>query len=436
MNNHDFTKVLRYRWLIFGLLGLAYLFVYFHRFSLSVVAVDLDKAFRPSASLMGVLGSVYFYCYAIMQFPAGLISDSLGPRKGVTWFLGFASIGSIVFGMAPNIRIAIIGRLLVGFGVSLVFIATMKILSQWFRTTEFAFMAAVLNAVGGVGMLVSTAPLAFMAAHLGWRISFAFIGAITFAIAVLVWIVVKDRPEVMGWPSIARIENRVETSSGNTRSIPLLEGARRVVMERYFWPVAIWFFFDCGVFFGFGALWSGPYLMHAYGMSQKGAGLVLTMIAVGMIVGSPLISLLSDRYLRSRRKLLMISSAGLVADILVLNLMPAGLPRVFLFVIFLILSLCSSAIVFVAFATTKELFPIEIAGTSVGTLNLFPFLGGAVFQPLLGWVLDAYPRAGGAGYPLQAYKAMLRVLLLASIISLICTFFMKETSPCGIDRRS
>ncbi|MGA1796929.1 MAG: MFS transporter, partial [bacterium] len=191
MNTHDTTKVLRYRWLIFGLLALAYLFVYFHRFALSVVAVDLDKAFQPSAVLMGILGSVYFYCYAFMQFPAGLISDSLGPRKGVAWFLVLASIGSIMFGMAPNIGIAIVGRLLVGLGVSLVFIATMKILSQWFRATEFAFMAAVLNAVGGVGMLVSTAPLAFMAAHLGWRISFEFIGAITLAIAVMVWFVVK-----------------------------------------------------------------------------------------------------------------------------------------------------------------------------------------------------------------------------------------------------
>jgi sugar phosphate permease len=129
----------------------------------------------------------------------------------------------------------------------------------------------------------------------------------------------------------------------------------------------------------------------------------------------------------------MLSSAGLFADILFLNIMPRGLSRLILLVVFLMLSLCASAIVFVAFTTVKELFPVEIAGTSVGTLNLFPFLGGAVFQPLLGRVLDAYPKSGSSGYPLKAYSAMLSVLLVASVISLFCTFFMKETSPYAVD---
>jgi len=429
MDNNDFKKVLKYRWLIFWLLALAYFFVYFHRFALSVVAVDIDRAFKPSASLMGLLGSAYFYCYAFMQFPAGLISDSLGPRKGVTFFLVMASLGSIFFGLSTGIGMAVIGRILVGLGVSLVFISTMKILSQWFKAKEFAFMAATLNAVGGVGILTSTAPLAFMTGFLGWRVSFALIGLLTLVIALLVWLIVKDKPTDMGWPSIARIENRSETVSLQSEPITLWEGARKVITEKYFWPVAIWFFFDCGVFFGFGALWSGPYLMHVYGMSQAEAGVILTMLAVGMIIGSPLISYLSDKFLPSRKKVLMLSSIGLVADVLFLNIMPNGLSRPILIVVFLIFSLCSSAIVFVAFTTTKELFPVEIAGTSVGTLNLFPFLGGAVFQPLLGWVLDLYPKSGTSGYPLQAYSALLMVLLGASVISLTCTFFMKETSP-------
>jgi sugar phosphate permease len=370
-----------------------------------------------------------------MQFPAGLISDSLGPRKGVTFFLVIASLGSILFGIASAFGMAIIGRILVGLGVSLVFISTMKILSQWFKAKEFAFMAAILNAVGGLGILTSTAPLALMTGFLGWRISFVLIGFLTFVIALLVWFAVKDRPTDMGWPSIAQIENRCEVDSSQPKSISLWEGARRVVTERYFWPVAIWFFFDCGVFFGFGALWSGPYLMHVYGMSQTEAGFILTMLAIGMIGGSPIISLLSDRFLPSRKRLLMLSSAGLFADILFLNIMPKGLSWAILLVVFLIFSLCSSAIVFVAFTTAKELFPVEIAGTSVGTLNLFPFLGGAVFQPLLGRVLDAYPKSGASGYPLRAYSAMLLVLLAASVISLFCTFFMKETSPYAVSHK-
>ena len=99
MTENVAEKIMRFRWLIFIVLALAYFFVYFHRLSLSVVANDLIKDFKTTASVIGLLGSIYFYCYAFMQFPAGLLSDSLGPRKSVTFFLLIASAGSILFGV-------------------------------------------------------------------------------------------------------------------------------------------------------------------------------------------------------------------------------------------------------------------------------------------------------------------------------------------------
>ncbi|MBN2810026.1 MAG: MFS transporter, partial [Deltaproteobacteria bacterium] len=139
-NKNNAEKVLSYRWLIFAVLTTAYFLVYFHRLALSVVANDLVREFELSAEMMGLLGSVYFYCYAAMQLPAGLLADSLGPRKTVSGFLLIAAVGSLIFGLAQNFTTAFIGRLLVGFGVSMVFIPTMKILSQWFRVHEFAIM--------------------------------------------------------------------------------------------------------------------------------------------------------------------------------------------------------------------------------------------------------------------------------------------------------
>ena len=300
--------MLRFRWLIFLVLALAYFFVYFHRLSLSVVADDLARDFQTSASVLGLLGSIYFYCYAVMQFPAGLLSDSIGPRKSVTVFLLIAAAGSLLFGYAPVIEAAFAGRIMVGLGVSLVFIPTMKILSQWFRKSEFAMMAGILNAIGGLGVLAATWLLALMTSTFGWRLSFELIGVITFVIVFLVWIIVRDRPADRGWPSIAAIEGAEGGDSPSSQAIPLLDGARRVVSEKYFWPVAIWFFFDCGVFFGFGGLWGGPYLMHVYGMTRAEAGAILSMIAVGMMIGSPLLGFVSDRVLKSRKKPFVICS--------------------------------------------------------------------------------------------------------------------------------
>ncbi len=117
----------------------------------------------------------------------------------------------------------------------------------------------------------------------------------------------------------------------------------------------------------------------------------------------------------------------LTTAMVVLALFPASLPVAALYLIFFIFSFSASAIVVIGFTTTKELFPVAIAGTSVGTVNLFPFLGGAVFMPLLGKVLDAYPKTGAGGYDPQAYTYLLYLLCVAAGLALLCSLMMKET---------
>jgi sugar phosphate permease len=302
----------------------------------------------------------------------------------------------------------------------------MKILSQWYRKDEFASMAGLLNAVGGLGVLAGTGLLGQMAQAMGWRTSFVLIGIGTLVIVVLAWLVVRDRPQDMGWPSIADIEN-LHTDGPAPEAIPLLAGLGRVLKEKYFWPVALWFFFDCGLFFGFGALWGGPYLMHVYGMTKAQAGGVLSMIAWGMIIGSPLMGLVSDRVLKSRKKLFIICGVVLAAELLFLYLNPAGLPLAALYAVFFVFSLCASAIVIVGFTTTKELFPVAMAGTSVGAVNLFPFLGGAVYMPFLGRVLDSVPQSSPGCYAIDGYSRVLLILFVSALAALGSSLLMKET---------
>lgn len=416
------------RWLIFCILALAYFLVYFHRLSLSVVADDLIGEFQTTASIMGLLGSVYFYCYALMQIPAGLLSDSFGPRKTVTCSLLIAAAGSVLFGLAPGITTAFWGRILVGFGASAVFIPTMKILSQWFKAHEFASMAGLLNAVGGAGVLAATWALALMTGLFGWRLSFILIGLGTLVLAGLIWLTVRDRPADRGYADIVFRPKAGEQTDDSQEDIGLWQGLGLVLKNKYFWPVAIWYFFDCGIFFGFGALWSGPYLMHVYEMDRTQAGGILSMIAWGMIIGSPFLGYVSDRIFKSRKKVIILCSSLLVLEFILLSLFPAGLPIPALYGLFFLFSVCSSSIVAIGFTTTKELFPVHMAGTSVGLVNFFPFLGGALFMPILGRVLDLYPQTDGQ-YPQEGYAVILIILLGAAIATWVCALLMKETYP-------
>jgi len=413
-------KALRYRWIIFWILAFAYVLVFFHRMCPAVVAVDMMKDLNAGGSLIGFLGSAYFYPYALMQLPAGLLSDSWGPRKTITLFFFAAFVGSILLGLAPSTFWAILGRTLTGFGVAMLFVPTMKVLSEWFRPREFATMTGIFLAMGGIGSLSATTPLAVVSAWIGWRLSFVAVGIMTLLLAVLVWSFVRDRPADMGWPSPSK---NVEDHSV---SVSLKQGFKTVITRLSFWPVAVWFFFTSGVFFSFGGLWGGPYLMQIYGLSKAQTGHILSMLAVGLIIGSPFLSYLSNSVFKARKPVLILSSIVLLCLTALLAFYTDSIPYTGLYLVYLGLGIFSCAVVVIGFTTTKELFPVRMAGTATGLVNLFPFAGGAVLQPLLGYVLEKHTQTQGT-FTLAGYQQAFLILFFCGIIALLASLFLKET---------
>ena len=115
------VKPSAYRWIVFSLLAFGYLLVYFHRLCPAVVALDMQTDLQTSGALLGFLAAAYFYPYALMQLPSGLLSDSWGPRKTITVFFALAGAASILLGMVGSLRLAILARILVGLGVAMLF---------------------------------------------------------------------------------------------------------------------------------------------------------------------------------------------------------------------------------------------------------------------------------------------------------------------------
>ena len=425
-NGHQ--KFLRYRWFIFIVLAVGYVLAYFHRVSSAVVASELTEAFHVSGALLGVLASAYFYPYAIMQLPAGLLSDSLGPRKAVALFTLVASLGAVLFGLSPTLSLAIFARILVGLGVAVIFIPAMKIFAEWFFAREFAMVTAILMLIGGLGWLFASTPLALLTLWVGWRMGFIIIGTGTLLLTILSWFIIRDRPQDMGLPSLTEMDSAKSKTVAGESQVGLLEGMRIVLYQRYFWPLAVWFFFSDGTLFGFGGLWGGPFMMEVYGLNKAETANILMMIAVGLIIGSPLLSFISDRVLQGRKPVLIGSAIILILVWIPLAFFTARLNTTILAFICFLIGVFSGSIVVIAFTATKELFPTSIAGTSTGTVNLFPFFGGAVFQPLMGAILDKVGKVGGV-YPASAYSWAFFACLIATIIAFIAILFMKETFP-------
>lgn len=420
MVTDDRTRINRYRWTLFWILAMGYVLVYFHRLSPAVVAVDMMRDLQAGGTLTGLLGAAYFYPYAVMQLPAGLLSDSWGSRKTITFFFGIAFLGSIVLGMAPSPFWAILGRTLVGLGVAMLFVPTMKVLAEWFNAKEFAHMVGILMAMGGIGSLIAASPLVFLSTHIGWRLSFVLVGVFTLILAILVWFIVRDRPEDFGWPSPAK------QSDPHPRPISLVESMGRVITFPHFWPLAAWFFFDCAIFFSFIGLWGGPYLMHIYNMGRVQAGQILSMMAIGMIIGSPLLSYLSASVFQARKPVIIFCSIIMLGITAVLAFFTGQIPVLGLYLICLGFGIFASAVVVIGFTMNKELFPVQMAGTATGLVNLFPFAGGAVFQPVLGYLLERQGLVGDA-FTLSGYRQAFLTLFGCAVILVVASFFLKET---------
>ncbi len=420
MNEGD-PSYRRYRALLFAILGVCYLVVFFHRNAVGVVAVDMMDDLAVGAGIMGFLSAGYFYPYAFMQLPAGLLSDSWGARKTIASFMLIAAFGSLIFGASSASAGVLVGRILVGIGVSTIYVCALKLIAEWYHGNEFATMNSLLVAVGGIGLMVSTVPLAWLSTLYGWRTPFMFTGAITAVLIAVVWLNVKDSPEEHR--NKGRTAQKVPMTSAS-----IMSTVRTILGARAFWPANIWLMCSFSLYIAFGGLWGGPYLMHVYGMSKLAASKVLLMIAIAMIIGSPLIGVFSDKVFKCRKRVMITTSIGLMATLSLFVVFVDTLPLWGRYVLMLLFGLFAVGAMPVGYASIKDLFPKKMAGTATGLGNFFPFMMGAILQPALGFILDATGKVGDT-YSAQAYQYAILVMLGCAVAAFVCSLFVTETSP-------
>lgn len=421
-NQQRIKKMMTYRWAVWGVLALAYIIVFFHRLAIGVVREDLVKTFAISGTTFANIGSTYFYAYMIMQIPSGILADSLGARKTVTFGTFLAGLGSIVFGLAPNLFMVFLGRLMVGIGVSVVFIAILKIQSQWFKESEFGTMSGITSFVGNMGGVIAQTPLALMVGYFTWRSTFAAIGVVSILLAIACYFIVRNTPEEMGLPTIDEIEGRQKAGKAMERP-PLVKGLVQALTNWHTWPG---FFVFTGFFGAYVALtgtWGQSYLVDVYGLDPAVAPNYLSVAVIGMALGSIAIGKISD--ILQRRKLPMLLFGGVYTLCWAIIVFAGGgkPPLGLLYPLFFLLGFSCPSFV-LGWACGKEVNHPAIAGISTSIVNIGGFLGGAILPPLLGRVFDTY---GGQLAPVQLFQKAFLYCFIFVVVGYLFTFTVKET---------
>jgi len=125
-------RLLRLRWIGYGLLVTGFVLAFFHRNSPAAMADVLVADWHAGPALLGTVAASYFWVYTLMQVPTGILVDQFGPRRIVAPGMALAGIGTLAFAMAPDAGWGAAARMLIGFGVSFPFISLMKFTAVWF----------------------------------------------------------------------------------------------------------------------------------------------------------------------------------------------------------------------------------------------------------------------------------------------------------------
>ncbi|MGB4607535.1 MAG: MFS transporter [Sedimentibacter sp.] len=420
MNDKDkIKKVESYRWVVWTILALLYVFVTFHRMGTGVVRNELEEDFSIGAAQFANIGSMYFYAYFIMQIPSGILADKFGPKITVTIFSLLAAAGSVIFGLAPVINVAYIGRFLVGIGVSVVFICLIKIQSRWFYSKNFGLMIGFAGLAANVGAVLAQTPLVYAANLFGWRKTFVFMGFAMVIFSVLTALFVKNDPKDMGLPSMDELEKRPV----NTSKISTMQALKSVLSNSRTWIIS---FAYIGLYTGYVVLlgtFGVSFLMHTYNISKTQAANYIIAAVAGSAVGGIVLGYISD-LLKNRKTILIISSGLTLISwiILIYTKMPIGFIYLFLFIFGFVMTAFT-----MCWTLGNEVNDRRFSGIATGVVNCIGFFGAAVIPVIMGRILDINKNMPDAGYN----KAFL-VLIVLVAASFIATFFTTETGAENI----
>lgn len=417
-------------WFICSIGMLFYCYNYFLRVSPSVMQNDLMQNLHISASQFGNLAAFYYYAYTPMQIPVGMIYDRFGARL-VLFFACLAAIsGLAIFISSNNLMVASAGRFLIGFGTAFAYIGVLKLASIWLAPNRFATVAGMTTAFGMASAIFSDNYLTKFVQELGYKNALyaSLLVGIALSLFILFFMRNKPRAELM----------QTRTAQKPLSFQQLFKALKVVLTNPQMWIIGLigcLFYLPASVFLD---LWGIPYLKTVYQVTPEVAAHIVSMTFIGWIIAAPSIGTLSDKLRRRRTPLLV--CAVMSAILLSIVFYVPNIPVSSLYTIFFFIGIFCGAHP-LCFALGKENGSSEISGTAVAVTNTLIMIGGVVFQPVVGKLLDMHAAGsqmvnGALVYTQSDYTYALSVVPIGLIIAIALTFFLKETYCESLDAAS
>ncbi|MGO8918177.1 MAG: MFS transporter [Stellaceae bacterium] len=364
----------------------------------AVIAGPLAADISLDASHLGLLTSVYFLAFAVVQLPVGAALDHYGPRRVQGVLLVLAAAGAALFAAATSLPGLLLGRTLIGLGVSGGLMAGLKAIVLWLPKERLALANGAFVALGTAGAVTATEPAELFLASTDWRHLFTLLAALTAATAIAIVLLVPNTAAVT---SSHRGAGGLRTAYGDSR----------------FWRMAPLSTSCIGTAWALQGLWAAPWLADVAALQHEAVVHHLFVMAVALCAGALLVGLAADRLRRfgvtPRALLGLFATCFIAAELALVFRVPIATS-----VPWAVIAAMGGATV-LSYAILADLFGTELAGRANAALNLFHVGGAFALQSMIGFVVEAWPRDAGGHYPAPAYAAAFGSMIVLQAASLV-----------------
>jgi MFS family permease len=358
-----------------------------------------------SAADLGLLTSLYFIGFAAAQIPVGVLLDHFGPRRVTAGMLVFAAAGIWVFGASRGLAGLMIGRLLIGVGVSVCLSAAFKASAQHFPLARLPLVNGFTMAVGGLGGVVVGSPLASLLHVATWRQVCVGLGVFTLAVAAAI---------------VLFAPRKAETDTHHRADIVTqFKGTWHILKSGVFWKIASFSVVTQGVFFAMQSLWIRPFLLDVMNLAPAHAAALVSVLGFAMMFGCIGFGAAARGMERRGVSVYAFCGTGMVLFVATQALMVLRVP-VPPSVLLAAYGIFGGTGI-LSYAVAAEYFPPHMIGRAHTTLTLVIFLLIFGFQVGVGAMLSLWPSEGGR-YPAAAHLTVWFALIALQVASAVWYF--------------
>lgn len=411
------TKTNQHTWLPWVMWGSGALF-YFYQFIIrvcpGVMADDWMKHFSLDAGSLGMMTAFYYYAYAGIQVPLGILMDRFGPRRLLIFAGAACALGCFFMIFSSSLWAACLGRFFMGIGAGCGFLGTMKLATVWFSPKKIVFISGLTTALGTIGGISGQAPLAVVTEKVGWKGSLGILGLFGFMLSCVILFVGREK----------NARNPLESPSS---SEPFLRGLKHIVTNPQIWVISFYGFLMYVPLAAFADMWGVPFFKETYGFKESHAATLNSVIYLGVIVGGLFLGKMSSLFKTQRTPMLLGAFVSSFCYVILIFIHP--LPEWALYGL-LFLGGIFFSFECLCFPAVCAHVPPQYTGITMGFTNMVIMLSGVVMQPVIGILLQNFWTGtfndGIPSYNIQDFQWALSLLPLSLAMAGVLVLFIRE----------